>query len=314
MIEDSLRADLRDQISIAVAIGADDFDTIVEAGADYLLGHADPGELRAAAAEIAAEEFAAHRSRQRAWQDVLDADRLVGAFRDLDVAGIVARADFTCCQNCGTAEISGEVLEGTRVRGYTFCHRQDIEAGVRGEGVHLSYGTFGTGDAVEIAQEVVAALRGRGLTAHWDGDPARRIHVPLTWRRRRTGRPAARPGGGEPANGTGALRVTWCDHVRRMEDRDVRMSFAEARQRLFELIPRDGNFIAFEGGSGRVLQAMWQAGPELWLESPDVAAQCSRGRHVTLAEAEELLRILATEGRLVLERLGGLETVAWSAG
>jgi uncharacterized protein DUF6891 len=314
MIEDSLRADLRDQISIAVAIGVDDFDTIVDAGADHLHGQADPRALRAAAAEITGEEFAAHRSRQRTWPDVLDADLLVRAFRDLDMAGIVARADFTCCQNCGTAEISGEVLEGTRVRGYTFCHRQDVEAGVRGEGVHLSYGTFGTGDAVEVAQEVVAALRGCGLTVHWDGDPARRIHVPLTWQRRRTGRLAAWAGGGAARNGVSALRVTWCDYVRRMEDRDVRMSFAEARQCLFDLVPRDGNFIAFESGSGRVLQAMWQAGPELWLESPDVAAQCSRGRHVTLAEAEELLRILATEGRLVLERLGDLETVAWSAG
>ncbi|MGH3388059.1 MAG: DUF6891 domain-containing protein [Actinomadura sp.] len=314
MTEDSLRAELRDHIRVALAIGADDFDAVVAASVDRF----DRGaQAHATAAEIAAEEFAAYRSEQGTWPDVLDSDRLVRAFRALDVSGVVARVDFTCCQSCGTAEIRAEVPEGAVARGYAFCHRQDIEAGVRGAGLHVSYGAFAPGEgpagAVEIGREVVTALREHGLTAHWDGDAARRIHVPLTWRRRRFGRLAAWPGATEPA-GAGPLTVTSYDHVRRTEDQAVPVSFEEGRQRLLDLTPRDGNFVAFEGRSGRVLQAMWQAGPRLWLESPDVAARCSRGRHVTLDEAEELLRVLATEGRLALDRLGDLQTVAWSAG
>jgi hypothetical protein len=120
-----------------------------------------------------------------------------------------------------------------------------------------------------------------------------------------------------PLRDRSPLTVTSYDQDRGTADQAVPMSLEEGRRRLLDLTPADGNFVAFEGRSGRVLQAMWQtgpAGPRLWLESPDVAARCSRGRHATLPEAEELLGILAAEGRLALERLGALETVAWSAG
>ena len=313
MIDSEDRDLLRNQIREALAIGDDDFDTIVEECVDYLDTAPDSDAVAEAATEIAKEEFAAYMAEQETWPDLLDVDRLLRAFRDLETAGIVARANFTCCQTCGTAEIGGEVPEGSAVRGYTFCHQQDVQAAVEGHGLYLSYGVLGddSGDAVRIGEEVVAALRSHGLAPDWSGDPGRRIEVPMTWRERRFGPLAAWPGGPEPADG-GTLQVTYCDYARgRAQDDAVLVSFAESRQVLRDLTPRKGNFATFEGRSGDIVQMMWEDGPRLWLESPDATARVSRGRHVTPAEAEEMIIVLADEGRADLSRLGRFETRPW---
>lgn len=319
MIEESVRADLRDHIRVAVAIGDDDFDAVVENGVDYLDGEADQDALTTAARQIATEEFAEYLSAQRTWPRVLDSDRMLRAFRELEMAGIVARADFTCCQSCGTAEIGGEVPEGTAVRGYTFCHRQDIERAVEGGGVYLSYGVFSPDsdpdETAAIAREIVTKLRGHGLTVNWNGQVAKRIQVPLTWRRRRSGQLADWPGASQDGTGDAApLKATYYDYSRgRGADEPVPMSAEEGAQLLLDLTPRDGNFAVFAGQSDGVVQVMWQAGPRLWLESPDPATRCSRGRHVTLTEAAEMIDILARDDRVELERLGDIETIDWSS-
>ncbi|GAA0368671.1 hypothetical protein NE235_04090 [Actinoallomurus spadix] len=309
------RDELRNDIREALAIGDQDFDTIIEDCVEYLHGVAEAGAVRAAATEIAAEEFAAYRAEQKSWPDVLDTDRLIGAFRELETAGIIARENFTCCQSCGTAEIGGEAPEGAEPRGYVFCHHQDVQAAVDGQGVHLSYGAFDGGEAAaeRIGEEVVAVLRRHGLAPEWNGAPGRRILVPMTWRRRRFGRLAAWPGGPAPEDAA-PLKVTYRDYARGCgEDAPVPMPLAAARRVLLDLTPRTGGFATFEGRSGAIVQVIWEDGPRLWLESPDAATRSSRGRHVTPAEAEEMIRVLADEDRADLTRLGGLEIRPWSA-
>ncbi|MEV0403831.1 hypothetical protein [Actinoallomurus sp. NPDC050550] len=313
MIDSEDRDLLRSFIREALATGDDDFDTIVEECVEYLDTAPDSDAVAEAATEIAKEEFAAYLADQETWPDVLDSDRLLRAFQDLEAAGIVARADFTCCQNCGVTEIGDEVPEGAEMRGYTFCHRQDIEAAVEGHGLYLSYGGF-DGDvatATRIGEEVVATLDRHGLASTWNGDHTKRIDVPITWRRRRFGELAAWPGGPEPET-AGPLKVTYCDYARRRaQDDAVPMSLAESRGVLLDLRPRKGNFATFEGRSGAIVQMMWEDGPRLWLESPDSTAQCSRGRHVTPSEADELIGVLAEEDRVDLARLGDLEVRPW---
>ncbi len=308
-----MRADLREKIDQALAVGDDDFDGVVEEGVYYLEDQVeDAGALKAAAEEMASEAFAAYVDRQRTWPEVLDADRLIRAFRELDTTGIVARANFACCQSCGTAEIGGEVPDGGRMRGYVFCHRQDVDAAVAGQGLYLSYGAFGDDRSQDagIGEEVTEALRRHGLTAVWDGDVAVRIDVPMTWRRRRFGRLAAWPGAPEPDGGD--LKVTYCDYWNDSEQAEaVPMSLGECGRVLLDLTPRTGNFATFGGRGGDVIQVMWEDGPRLWLESPDPASRCSRGRYVTLAEAEELIGVLAREDRVDLARLGDVETRPW---
>ncbi|MFI0371023.1 DUF6891 domain-containing protein [Actinomadura sp. 1N219] len=305
---------LREHIRVLLALGADDFDAIVGRCAEYL---DDTPDVTSLAAEIAAEEFAAYLADQRTWPDVTDSDRLLRAFRDLDVSGIVARADFACCQNCGISEVGGEVPRGEQRRGYTFCHRQDMEAAVSGGGLMLAYGVFK--DAAEastqpeIGEDVAEALRRHGLTVRWDGDPSRRIEVDVTYRRRRSGRLAAWPDGpAPPVPGTDRLDVTYSDYARGRNAEDpMPMTLAEARGLLLELTPYADNFAVFEGRSGDVAQVIWETGPRLWLEFPDPAARRSHGRHVTVAEAEDIISVLAAEDRAALDLLPGHTTENW---
>ncbi|MFF5259330.1 DUF6891 domain-containing protein [Actinomadura viridis] len=310
MVDGSLHSLLREHVGVALARAEDDFETIVADAFEHLDGKAG----RATVDRVAREGFAAYREEQRGWDgDLVDAERLLAAFRDLDLSGIVARADFTCCHSCGTAEIAGEVPGGAPVAGYVFCHRQDVDAAARGEGLFLSYGTFDEeGDPAEIGRRTVEALRGRGLTVEWDGEVTTRIQLPLVWRRRRYAHLARSPGVPEetPAD---ALTVTFCDYTRdRGEDDPVAMSFEAFRGLLYELVPADDNFITCQGRSGDVVQGIWEEGPRFWLETPDPGARCSYGRWTTLDEAAAVVLALARDDRVTLGDLGGLETVTWT--
>ncbi|WUI01958.1 hypothetical protein OHR68_09150 [Spirillospora sp. NBC_00431] len=305
---------LREYIRFLLALGTDDFDSIIDRCVEYL---EDTPEVTALAREIAAEEFPAYLTDQRTWPDVTDSDRLLRAFRELDMSGIVARADFACCQSCGISEVGGEVPDGEQRRGYTFCHRQDMESAVQGGGLMLAYGIFTDADEPstqpEIGEDVATALRRHGLTVRWDGDPSRRIDVDLTWRRRRSGHLATWPDGPDPSvPDTDRLNVTYCDYWRpRHQDDAVPMTLAEARGLLLELTPRPDNFATFEGRTAGVVQVMWETGPKLWLECPDPAARRTLGRHVTVTEAENLMTILATEDRVALDLLPGHTAEDW---
>ncbi len=124
-------------------------------------------------------------AEQADWPEVTDADRLLTAFEALDAAGIVARADFTCCRTCGMTEIGGEAPEGAR--GFVFFHRQDTARAAAGEGLWLAFGALpaAPGDTAAVGREVVTALRAGGLAVAWDGSADTRIQVtPLDWRKR----------------------------------------------------------------------------------------------------------------------------------
>jgi hypothetical protein len=184
-----LRAFVRQQVALAELPAAG----IVAETVEYLHGRDEPARLAERAWAVVAEELTAHLAAQQSWPEVTDSDRLTAAFRALTAAGIVARENFTCCQNCGQAEIGAAVPRGVEPRGYAFYHRQDAERGVVGEGLHIAYGLFERPPTAEIGAEVAAALRAQGLTVHWNGDVASRIHVPLRWQRRLVGRLAAVP-------------------------------------------------------------------------------------------------------------------------
>lgn len=280
-------AEIVESVRAEVAVGVGTFEEVVRALEERW-------ETGGGLAELVDREFARHLAEQEEWPEVTDCDRLTAAFRDLDVAGITAREHFSCCQSCGVREI-GE--EGVR-RGYVFYHFQDVRRAAGGGGLCLSY----TADR-RIGEEVVAALRGHGLEAGWDGSTQRRIDVPMTWRRRRHGRSAAHPGrAGEPA---GELKVLCGDGP--MEPMTLRGGLDE----LMRMRPVDGNFMVFQAPSGVAFQVMWNEGPRLWGEWPDPSVRASRGRHLSLREAREMITILAREGRSGADDLGGTELTPW---
>ncbi|MFL1431484.1 MULTISPECIES: DUF6891 domain-containing protein [unclassified Nocardiopsis] len=89
------------------------------------------------------------------------------------------------------------------------------------------------------------------------------------------------------------------------------VSGAAARDLVYRLTPVDGTFGVFAARSGAVVQMMWQEGPRLWMESPSADERLASGRHVTLPEAEEMVRVLADEGRVALADLGELQVTRW---
>ena len=92
-------------LATAVPRARYDWATVVDGAVECLSGPAGPAELRALAMPAVTSAFAAHLADQATWPERTDSDRLTDAFRALDQAGIVAREDFACCQNCGVAEI-----------------------------------------------------------------------------------------------------------------------------------------------------------------------------------------------------------------
>ncbi|KCZ93868.1 DUF6891 domain-containing protein [Hyphomonas johnsonii] len=131
---------------------------------------------------------------QEAWPVLTDYDRLELALDTLEDHGIVTRANFTCCGNCGAAEIGAEIEEfeelGRKARGYVFFHQQDTESAVEGHGLYFSYGaTHSDLDVahVAVAQELFDVLQSVGLKPHWDGKLDHRVGVVLDWKRRWTG-------------------------------------------------------------------------------------------------------------------------------
>jgi hypothetical protein len=180
-LEDEITPFVRTRVALAEQPCA----AIVEETVDFLLDEADPATVTELAWRIAESEFAAHLAAQQTWDSITDSDRLTLAFTALDMAGIVAREIFTCCQHCGHAEICGEA--GPDARGYVFYHRQDAEGATEGDALHLAYGPFGETGEIQLATEIVEAVARQGLTADWHGDPSQRIRIPMRWQRRRVG-------------------------------------------------------------------------------------------------------------------------------
>lgn len=98
----------------------------------------------------------------------------------------------------------------------------------------------------------------------------------------------------------------------RHDDQGTPASLEECLTWLRALAHTDGNFLVLSGRSGGVVQMMWQdtpasEEPRLWLETPEPSISRSRGRYVTLDEAEETITILARADRVAVDDLGVLE-------
>jgi len=188
--DEDLRADIDAMVSALVSAAFLPRDQVWFALDDICEQGDDPDALRAYASAELERLWSAQRSAERDWGEQTDCDRLDKAFSELDACGIVSRQDFTCCGNCGAAEIGAEMDDaegrGVHVRGYAFYHQQDTERAVEGHGIYLNYGADRAGEepALAIAHEIIAVLKRNGLDPQWNGKFSQRIHVPMVWRRR----------------------------------------------------------------------------------------------------------------------------------
>lgn len=140
---------------------------------------------------LTGESLAVHQAEQAGWGPTTDCDRLDSAFAALNADGIVARQDFSCCNNCGFTEIWDEVEEEEKqrpVEGYVFYHLQCTEQAIKTGQLLMAYGCVEENhDAfLAVANRIVAELRKAGLNASWGGTNGHPIVVEgIEWRRRR---------------------------------------------------------------------------------------------------------------------------------
>ncbi len=186
-----IREDLRAFIAYRVREGFESVHEIIENATDYTLGKYGRDDLQSEIKRITAELLAAHRSEQAGWETSTDCDRLDEVFAALNRQGIVARQDFSCCNNCGFAEIWGEVEEEEKrqpVEGYVFYHLQCTEQAIESGQLLMAYGCVENDPESlhRVANKVVAELRRVGLNASWQGTSRHPIVVDgIVWRRRR---------------------------------------------------------------------------------------------------------------------------------
>jgi len=145
---------IRERLGILLRTGFTPLDEIAEIVAEEL--ELDPED--AAVAELLEhlldEECEQLRLEQRSWPEVTDCERLELAFSRLEEEGIVARQNFTCCNNCGRSEIKDELSEDSA--GWAFYHMQDTERAVTGGGLFIAYDAVDLDDAkaVEIGRRL----------------------------------------------------------------------------------------------------------------------------------------------------------------
>jgi hypothetical protein len=133
----------------------------------------------------------AREKLEATWPAVTTNDKIDAAFKELNEAGIVALqgAGYTMGDGWDEANDIAAQLENPP-RGAVFYHWQDLERGVKGEGLWLAYGAYVEGEGHEqaslaIAAEACEVLRRHGVAVTFRGTIEERIFIePFTWQRR----------------------------------------------------------------------------------------------------------------------------------
>jgi hypothetical protein len=188
---DETLAEIRAFIDSQIREGFSSISEIVENATDFAFDRFGDDDLSREIESIVAESLAAHQVEQSTWESSTDCDRLDRAFASLNRQGIVARQNFSCCNNCGFTEIWDEVdreEQHQQIEGYVFYHLQSTEQVIETGRLLLAYGCVEEDEAVftQVANKIVGELRRVGLDATWQGTDTHPIVVDgIVWQRRR---------------------------------------------------------------------------------------------------------------------------------
>jgi len=189
---DHILEDVRSFIAYRIREGFESAHDIVVNAPHYAFEKHGRRNLESPIKRLDAESLAAHRAEQACWKPKTDCDRLDEAFANLNEQGVVARQDFSCCNNCGFTEIWAEVEKEEKrgpVEGYVFYHLQGTELAIKTGRLFLAYGSVEENMDVfiRVAHKIVDELRRTGLDAKWQGTPSDPIVVDgIVWQKRRT--------------------------------------------------------------------------------------------------------------------------------
>ncbi|WP_407569976.1 DUF6891 domain-containing protein [Deinococcus altitudinis] len=153
----------------------------------------DPSpELLAEVQALVSLSFAEHQKEEINWRERTVNDAIDAAFETLNRQGIVAlqNAGYTMSEGWGEVNEMADSLE-TAPRGAIFYHGQDLERGVAGHGLMLTFGAYEEDEAkheaasLQIARETREVLSQYGVVTSWDETIGQRIVIPpFHWRKR----------------------------------------------------------------------------------------------------------------------------------
>jgi hypothetical protein len=154
------------------------------------LGEGEASERLVAYARRLLDERLEEEAR---WSEPTMNDAIDRAFEELNEKGILAleNAGSTVADGWNVAEAAAETRY-TPVLGATFFPGEEVERGVRGDGLLLVFGSFESDPKLrarasrDIAREVRKTLARHGINTEWDGSEKTRIRIPpFPWRKRR---------------------------------------------------------------------------------------------------------------------------------
>jgi len=196
-VDDSLLSYLRESLDVAARCGYGREEYVVERFEEQVrdeLHDLAPQEREAELATLRAElgrALTEQRAREETWGERTHNDRIDSAFAKLRVRGIVALEDAGYTMSEGWEDVHDARDEVDNAWGAVFFHRQDVERGVRGEGLLLAYGAFVDGDehepeSLRVAREVCEVLGAEGVPTEWNGSLGSRVRIPpFEWCKRR---------------------------------------------------------------------------------------------------------------------------------
>jgi hypothetical protein len=188
---DDVLADIRFFVDSQIRQGFSSVHEIVEETTDFVFETLGRDDLEIEVQHIVTDLLVAYRTEQGYWKSSTDCDRLNEAFAALNRQGIVARQNFSCCNNCGFTEIWDEIDREEKhqpIEGYVFYHLQGTEQAIKTGRLLLAYGCIEEDMKVltKVANKIVEELRHVGLDANWQGTTSHPIVVDgIVWQRRR---------------------------------------------------------------------------------------------------------------------------------
>lgn len=184
------RAELIDQVWAMLVTGNGEVEEFLDIYAeDY-----DLTEEQLTAAFVALKDA---RLRQQQSEIGTYHCRTAAAFDELNANGVIARANFSCCGTCASAEIGGECDDSRHWIGYVYFHSQDTDSLIEDGSTYIGYGAFEPenfdldaynrlsdetkadmyfGDVVRMLDDIVFPIvRRHGIEPKWDRNLGTRV-------------------------------------------------------------------------------------------------------------------------------------------
>lgn len=115
---------------------------------------------------------------------ITNALELDDVFEELNNNKILSKQAFSCCDACGSSQLSRELDKYPEFIGFCFYHRQDLNSAAEDGHLYVGYhSTFAEASAEKkIAETIIEIFKKHRFKTEWDNSIATRIKIKLPTR------------------------------------------------------------------------------------------------------------------------------------